>query len=682
MDLLHQLLIIVLLLVHQAAASAIDSGFTFNGFQGANLTLDGSASITPNGLLRLNVDAHNLSMGHAFYPSPFRLKNHSSSSSRSAAVNGSTVVSFSILFAFTIKTQVPGTGGHGFAIAFSPSPGIPGGRGANYLGLFNQTNMANSSNHIFSVEFDTAQDVPFGDINDNHVGVDMNTLTSTVSAPAAYFISGNATPQAVNLQSGSIILAWIDYQSDVQQLNVTIAPIKNSATKPEEPLLSTKLNLSSVLEDFMYIGFSSGSGKLSSEHYIHGWSFGIDGVQAQPLDLSKLPSIPTPNSRIRLSIILAYSFGVAAVLISLLFSTCYIIYKRRNKLADIMEGWELEYPHRFSYRELYAATRGFREKELLGSGGFGSVYKGVLPGTREQVAVKRVSHNAKQGLREFVAEVASLGRLRHRNLVHLQGWCRRREELLLVYEFMPNGSLDSFLFDDSNARNLGWEERFNILKGIASGLLYLHEGWEQVVVHRDVKASNVLLDGEMNGRLGDFGLARLYEHGKNPQTTRVVGTLGYMAPELSRTGKAAASADVFSFGALLLEVACGRRPIEMWGSEEDEEMVLIERVLRNWQSGDILSSMDSRLEGRFVREEAEVVLKLGVMCSQAVPDMRPTMRQVVQYLNGDAVIPRDLGLNSVVVHDDLGFEQLVLPYPVSEVPSFNSTFSQRWSPII
>lgn len=120
----------------------------------------------------------------------------------------------------------------------------------------------------------------------------------------------------------------------------------------------------------------------------------------------------------------------------------------------------------------------------------------------------------------------------------------------------------------------------------------------------------------------------------------------------------------------------------MWGSEEDEEMVLVEKVLMNWQNGNILSSMDFRLEGRFVREEAELVLKLGVMCSQAVPDTRPTMRQVVQYLDRDAAVPRDLGLNSVVLYDDLGFDQLQLPYPVSEVPSFNSTFSQQWTPVI
>lgn len=379
---------------------------TFNGFQGANPALDGATSITPNGLLRFDVDAHNPVMGHAFHPSRFRFKNNPSSR---ASANGGTVVSFSILFAFTIRTQIPGTGGHGFAIVFSPLPGIPGGKGADYLGLFNQTNIGSSSNHILAVEFDTVQDAPFGDINDNHVGVDINTLNSTVAAPAAYYIPGNSTPQPINLQSVSVTLAWIDYHSDVQQLNVSISPMKVSSTKPEKPLLSTTLNLSSVLEDFMYIGFSAGTGKLSSEHYIHGWSFGINGAQAPPLDFSSLPSIPNPKSRIRLSVILAYSFGVAAVLISLLFSTCYIIYKRKNKLSDAMDGWELEYPHRFPYRELYAATGGFREKELLGSGGFGAVYKGLLPGTREQVAVTRVSHNAKQGLREFVAEVSSLG---------------------------------------------------------------------------------------------------------------------------------------------------------------------------------------------------------------------------------------------------------------------------------
>ena len=164
-------------------------------------------------------------------------------------------------------------------------------------------------------------------------------------------------------------------------------------------------------------------------------------------------------------------------------------------------------------------------------------------------------------MKEFVAEIISMGRLRHRNLVQLLGYCRRKGELLLVYDYMPNGSLDKFLYGKENT-NLNWLQRFRILKGVASGLLYLHEEWEHVVLHRDVKSSNVLLDAELNGRLGDFGLARLYDHGTNPQTTHVVGTIGYLAPELTRTGRATTYTDVFGFGAFMLEVACGRRPIE------------------------------------------------------------------------------------------------------------------------
>ncbi|KAK1275392.1 L-type lectin-domain containing receptor kinase IV.2 [Acorus gramineus] len=140
-------------------------------------------------------------------------------------------------------------------------------------------------------------------------------------------------------------------------------------------------------------------------------------------------------------------------------------------------------------------------------------------------------------MRESVAEIVSIRRLRHRNIVQLFGFCRRKGELLLVYDYMSNGSLDKLLFDETERDRLGWSERFHIVRGVASGLLYLDEGWEQLVVHRDVNSSNVLLDGEMNARLGDFGIARLYDHGTDPQTTHVVGTLGYLAPELSKTGK-------------------------------------------------------------------------------------------------------------------------------------------------
>jgi serine/threonine protein kinase len=204
----------------------------------------------------------------------------------------------------------------------------------------------------------------------------------------------------------------------------------------------------------------------------------------------------------------------------------------------------------------------------LGTGGFGSVYRGILPTSKIEIVVKKVSLESRQGMKQFVAEIVCISRLRHRNLVPLLGYCRRKGELLLVYDYMPNGSLDKYLFDQPKV-TLSWSQRFRIIIGVASGLFYLHEEWEQVVIHRDVKASNVLLDGELNARLGDFGLARLYDHGTDPQTTHLVGTLGYLAPEHCRSGKATPSTDVYAFGAFLLEVACGKRPIEPLGDTDD-----------------------------------------------------------------------------------------------------------------
>ncbi|KAJ8636689.1 hypothetical protein MRB53_010956 [Persea americana] len=284
------------------------------------------------------------------------------------------------------------------------------------------------------------------------------------------------------------------------------------------------------------------------------------------------------------------------------------------------------------------ATKGFRNKELLGIGGFGRVYRGMLPRSKIEVAVKRVSHESKQGIQEFIAEIVSLGRLHHRNIVQLLGYCRRKGELFLVYDYMPNGSLDKFLFDEN--KTLSWAQRFHIIKGVASGLYYLHEKWQQVVVHRDIKASNILLDSEMNARIGDFGLARLYDHGTNPKTTHVVGTVGYLAPELSRTGKATTSTDVYAFGAFMLEVVCGRRPIDRRSSAE--VFILVDWVLEFWKKGAISEAKDPKLGSDFVVEEIERVLKLGVLCSHSIPAARPTMHQVTQFLDDNTNIPASL----------------------------------------
>ena len=201
---------------------------------------------------------------------------------------------------------------------------------------------------------------------------------------------------------------------------------------------------------------------------------------------------------------------------------------------------------------------------------------------------------------------------------------------------MPNGSLDKFLYGNEKPK-LNWLQQFQILKGVAFGLLYLHEEWEQVVLHKDVKASNVLLDAELNGRLGDFGLARLCDHGANPQTTNVAGTVGYLAPELSRTGRATTCTDVFAFGAFVLEVACGRKPIEPQG--QPEEVILVDWVFECWRKGVILDASDPSLESNYVVEEMKLVLKLGLLCSHSTPAARPSMKQVMQFLDGNADLP-------------------------------------------
>ncbi|KAK9154342.1 hypothetical protein Sjap_001822 [Stephania japonica] len=518
---------------------------------------------------------------------------------------------------------------------------LPGALPSQYLGLFNSTTNGEPSNHVVAVELDTIYSSEFGDINNNHVGIDINSLRSVESIPAGYYDdNNNGGFRNLSLIGGETMQAWIEYDGPNKQLNVTLAPI-DAPNKPQVPLLSLSRDLSPILLDSMYVGFSSATGSVYTSHYILGWSFKANG-QADALDLSKLPRLPRigPKKKSKIPTIGVPVF--VGVLVLLCSYGVYYLAKRRKMFAEVMEDWELNYgPQRLKYKELYIATEGFREKELLGTGGFGSVYRGTLPSTKTQVAVKRVSHESRQGMKEFIAEIVSMGQLRHRNLVPLLGYCRRKGELLLVYDFMPNGSLDKFLFGPVGSETLNWSQRFHIIKGVASGLLYLHEEWEKVVIHRDIKASNVLLDGEMNGRLGDFGLARLYDHGSVAQTTRVVGTIGYLAPELARRGKATKNTDVFAFGAFMLEVCCGRRPIETTqtttGSEEDT--ILVEWTVSCWNKGMILDACDPKLRGDYVAEEMELVLQLGLLCSHTLPAARPSMRQVVQFLEGNMPLP-------------------------------------------
>ncbi|CAI9279670.1 unnamed protein product [Lactuca saligna] len=266
-----------------------------------------------------------------------------------------------------------------------------------------------------------------------------------------------------------------------------------------------------------------------------------------------------------------------------------------------MEDWELEYwPHRIPFQDIDVATKSFSDENVIGIGGNGKVYKGVIGGT--EIAVKRIAHDNNDGVREFLAEVSSLGRLKHRNLVGLRGWCKKEKgSLILVYDYMENGSLDKMLFDrkDDN-KILNFNDRLRILKDVANGVLYLHEGWESKVLHRDIKSSNVLLDKEMNAKLGDFGLARMHQHGQVATTTRVVGTAGYLAPEVIKTGRASTQTDVFSFGILILEVITGKRPIT------EGTIALVNWVSQLMEQGKLISAMDEKLKGEGGEIEIDV----------------------------------------------------------------------------
>jgi serine/threonine protein kinase len=638
-----------------AASQELNFNFTYSGFRSTNLSLDGLAELTSNGLLRLTNETKQRT-GHAFYPNPVTFKN---------SIN-STALTFSTTFVFAIIPEYATLGGHGIAFVIAPTRGLPGALPSQYLGLFNETNNGNQTNHVVAVELDTIYSSEFNDINDNHVGIDINGLESARSAPAGYYSQLNGKPTNLTLISGHPMQVWMEYDGKQKQMNVTIAPI--DVDKPSRPLLTLSLDLSPILNSSMYIGFSSSTGSVFTSHYVLGWSFKMNGL-AEALDISRLPKLPRVGPKKTSKFL---TIGLPVLCLSLVLvavsSISYAI-RRTRKFAEVLEDWELDYgPHRFKFKDLYTATKGFRDEELLGSGGFGRVYKGVLPTSKIQIAVKRVSHESRQGMREFVAEIVSIGRLRHRNLVPLLGYCRRRGELLLVYDYMPNGSLDKYLYDQPTVA-LNWSQRFRVIKGVASGLLYLHEEWEQVVIHRDVKASNVLLDGELNGRLGDFGLARLYDHGTDPQTTHVVGTLGYLAPEHARTGKATTSTDVFAFGAFVLEVASGRRPIQ-----PTEDIILVDWVFIRWLEGEILEARDPNLGTEYIAEEMELVLKLGLMCSHSEPAARPNMRQVVQFLEGDVplpdILPLCLSASGLKFSHREGFDGFANSYPSSMDKSF------------
>ncbi|KAG8368538.1 hypothetical protein BUALT_Bualt15G0056000 [Buddleja alternifolia] len=651
-------LILLHLLILIPFANPLSFNFTTFTTNDLNITYESSA-YAANNAIQLTTNQRDLkttttaSIGRASYAKPIHLWDKSSGN----------LTDFSTNFSFSINSLNVNFYGDGLAFFIAPNGlRIPDNvtKGGS-MGLTPDDEALNSTNNPFvAVEFDIYSNKwdPWGE----HVGIDISSMRSVANVSwrsASSIMEGRRHEARINYDSGSrnLSLEFTAYINDTS--------ILGNDTRFWQSL-SYIVDLREHLPELVTIGFSAATGNATALHSIYSWSFSssleINDTKTDP----EISMGPTSDSGFHINahegsrpsgnktgLLIGSVVGGCVCLVGLgLF--VFVVWKKRmrkmnesgDETYDVSIGDEFEMgtgPKKFSYNDLARATNKFSQQEKLGEGGFGGVYKGMLKELDSYVAVKRVSKGSSQGIKEYASEVRIISRLRHRNLVQLLGWCHEKKELLLVYEFMPNGSLDSHLFKGRSL--LSWGIRFKIAQGLASALLYLHEEWEQCVVHRDIKSSNIMLDSNFNAKLGDFGLARLVDHEKGSQTTVLAGTMGYMAPECVITGRASKETDVFSFGVVTLEICCGKKPIEP--KAPNGEVNLIDWVWSLYGKGKLLEAADPLLESDFSVREIERLMIVGLWCAHPDSDLRPSIRQAILVLNFEAPLP-DLPLKMPV----------------------------------
>ncbi|XP_031107549.1 cold-responsive protein kinase 1-like [Ipomoea triloba] len=343
---------------------------------------------------------------------------------------------------------------------------------------------------------------------------------------------------------------------------------------------------------------------------------------------------------------------VGGVGIILVLAAIFLYLRSKNTKAarrgNILGATQLRGPENYRYKDLKAATKGFSAENKLGQGGFGDVYKGTLK-NGDVVAVKKLAMISNRAKTDFETEVRLITNVHHRNLIRLLGCSAKGEELLLVYEYMANASLDRYIYGDKRGM-LNWKQRVDIILGTATGLTYLHEQFHVCIIHRDIKSSNILLDDDFQPKIADFGLARLLPENQSHVSTKFAGTLGYTAPEYALHGHLSEKVDIYSFGIVILEIISGRRSSDI--RVEPVTEYLLEQAWKLYENGEHLRLVDSTLDPNdYTAEEVKRILEIALVCTQSPPNLRPSMSEMVIMLSSDRPIFQNQPNRPTVISD-------------------------------
>ncbi|CAL4991375.1 unnamed protein product [Urochloa decumbens] len=547
--------------------------------------------------------------------------------------DGTTLASFDTSFTFVIKPNNLPAPGDGLAFFLSGYPSsLPPDTDGGSLGLINDDAAAYGSGQFVAVEFDTYQNVDWGDPSDNHIGIDVNTLRSVNTTD----LNTTASGLLPSLKVHATMTATIQFDGTTGML---VASLLFHDHRSMEPAVVTYVlqDPKSLLPREVAVGFSAGSGTSTELHQILAWSFNSTLAASIPHKGWQKVNYARRKSIVLATVVVA---PILTLFVCGITSLKFIKRRIRDKgevnvkeedAALVLAEFTV-----YDFLQVLEATNNFSEENKLGQGGFGPVYKGRFHDGLE-IAVKRLASHSGQGFREFKNEIELIAKLQHTNLVRLLGCCSQGDERLLIYEYMPNKSLDFYIFDEIQSVLVDWNKRLAIIEGIAQGILYLHKHSRLRVIHRDLKASNILLDHEMNPKISDFGLAKIFSlNNTEGNTNRIVGTYGYMAPEYASQGLFSIKSDVFSFGVLTLEIISGKRTSSV--HQYGEFINLLGHAWQLWKDGLWLQLVDTALgtdQGHAL--QLRRCINIALLCVQENAVDRPTMPEVVAMLCSESM---------------------------------------------